>query len=81
MGYKIEYTPDYVKKDLTAVALRRISDIVMLMGCALFAALLLQNRAYVTYALDEIAMHLRDGKSVADTVSAFCEMVIGGFGG
>ena len=81
MAYKIEYTPDYVRKDLTALRIRSVSRIVMLAGMAVFACLLLHNREYVVYALEKVALQLRDGEAAWDAVSAFCETLQGSFGG
>ena len=81
MAYKITYTPDYVKKDLTAAYYRKISAGLLAFGVAVFAGLLLCNRAYISYALEEMAAQLQNGESAIETFSAFYETLRGGLGG
>ena len=84
MAYKIVYTPEYVKKDLSSVKLRFLSAVMMILGIAVFAGLVWYNREYVLYvadAFDCMAMQLQEGNAIQDAVAAFYETLQGGFGG
>lgn len=81
MAYKIEYTPDYVKKDLTAERLRIFSRMLMLLGAVLFAALLWHNQSYMLHALEEMAAQVHNGEGTFNAIAAFYETLQGGMGG
>ena len=84
MEYKIEYTPNFVRKDLTASKIRTISAIAMLAGLLLSTLFLFYNRQPVLQAiegLEQMALQVLDGESVANAVAAFYQMLQEGIGG
>ena len=84
MEYKIEYTPNYVRKDLTAAKIRTISAIAMLAGLLLSTLFLFYNRQPVLQAiegLEQMALQVQDGESVTNAVAAFYQMLQEGIGG
>lgn len=84
MEYKIEYTPVFIKKDLTVQKIRRFSVIAMLAGILLSSILLCMNREPISQAVDTLermVLQVGDFESVVDVIGAFCQTLQGDFGG
>ena len=80
MEYKIEYTPAYSKKDLTAQRMRNLSLAAMVAGLLLSSVLLWCNRAMVVRvvnALEQMAHQVRECESVADVIDTFSQSLQG----
>lgn len=80
MQYRIEYTPDWVKKKIPSRKFR----ILPLLGIALLALLVWydwENVIHTALAVEELAQFLQTGVSPSDAISAFCEGLSGAIGG
>ncbi len=84
MGYKIDYSPEYTKIELSDRKVKRSTLVLFFMAGLLVAGILLVERGEVisaVAALEQMAAQIKQGGSVVEAFGSFAQALQGVIGG